>query len=194
MSGLKELDLIEFEGLNTYDVNGYIAYYIPNHHLANKSGKVYQHMIAAEQMLGRELKQEEVVHHKDGNRSNNSFDNLIVFKTTSDHAAYHKGCNIELDGDVYVAIDKRERYGNTTKNKCPSCGQWKCYDAKLCLNCHNKKQAKNIPTKEELYDLLCKHNMCEIGRMFGVSDNAVRKWCKKYGLPYSHNDLKQLRK
>ena len=71
------LDLREFEGLNTYDVNGYIAYYLPKHHLANKSGKVYQHMIAAEQKLGRKLKPEEVVHHKDRNRYNNSFDNLF---------------------------------------------------------------------------------------------------------------------
>lgn len=85
------LDLKEFEGLNTYDVNGYIMYYLPKHHLANKSGKVYQHMIAAEQMLGRKLKPEEVVHHNDRNRKNNSFDNLIVFKTIADHTAYHQG-------------------------------------------------------------------------------------------------------
>jgi len=30
-------------------------------------------------------------------------------------------------------------------------------------------------------------------REFGVSDNAVRKWCKKYNLPYKYNDIKQLK-
>jgi len=96
------LDLKELDNLNTHNVNGYIAYYLPEHHLADGSGRVYQHMIVAEQMLGRKLNQEEVVHHKDRNRSNNSVDNLMVFKTVSDHTAYHMGCDIVLDGDVYI--------------------------------------------------------------------------------------------
>jgi hypothetical protein len=28
--------------------------------------------------------------------------------------------------------------------------------------------------------------------MFGVSDNAVRKWCKAYGLPYKKKDIKNI--
>jgi len=39
------------------------------------------------------------------------------------------------------------------------------------------------PTKEELADLLLNvGNFSEIGRRYGVSDNAVRKWAKKYKL------------
>jgi uncharacterized protein YjcR len=30
----------------------------------------------------------------------------------------------------------------------------------------------------------------EIGRMYGVSDNTVRKWCKTYKIPYRKKDLK----
>jgi transposase-like protein len=39
------------------------------------------------------------------------------------------------------------------------------------------------PTKEELQQLTKELNWREIGRKFGVSDNAVRKWAKVYGLP-----------
>jgi hypothetical protein len=32
-----------------------------------------------------------------------------------------------------------------------------------------------------------------VGEKFGVSDNAVRKWCKKYGLPCKKNEIKKMR-
>lgn len=36
------------------------------------------------------------------------------------------------------------------------------------------------PTKEELEKLLSENGWTTIGRMYGVSDNAVRKWAKSY--------------
>lgn len=38
------------------------------------------------------------------------------------------------------------------------------------------------PSKEELKKLLDVSNFCKIGRAYGVSDNAVRKWAKKYNI------------
>jgi Zn finger protein HypA/HybF involved in hydrogenase expression len=38
------------------------------------------------------------------------------------------------------------------------------------------------PFKEELRDLRVTLNWSAIGRKYGVSDNAVRKWAKRYGL------------
>jgi hypothetical protein len=39
------------------------------------------------------------------------------------------------------------------------------------------------PTKSKLKKLIEKHdNFCKLGRIFNVSDNAVRKWAKNYGL------------
>ena len=31
----------------------------------------------------------------------------------------------------------------------------------------------------------------QIGKEFGVSDNAIRKWCDKYGLPRRVSDIKK---
>ena len=45
------------------------------------------------------------------------------------------------------------------------------------------------PNREELSRLLQKSNFSAIGRTYGVSDNAVRKWCKYYGLPYRKKDI-----
>lgn len=40
-------------------------------------------------MIGRELDPDEVVHHKDGNPNNDSWDNLEVLPSQSQHAAAH---------------------------------------------------------------------------------------------------------
>lgn len=49
----------------------------------------HEHRAVAEQMLGRPLRKGEVVHHMDGNKRNNSPDNLRVFPSQSEHAKYH---------------------------------------------------------------------------------------------------------
>lgn len=42
-------------------INGYNAYYLPNHHLANKAGIVYEHiLIAEEKILKRNIKREKL--------------------------------------------------------------------------------------------------------------------------------------
>ena len=38
------------------------------------------------------------------------------------------------------------------------------------------------PTKDELIILIKSKSYCAIGREYGVSDNTVRKWCKKYNI------------
>ena len=60
-----------------------------NHHRANIDGAVYVHIIEAEKMLGRNLFDGEVVHHKDRNRLNNSYENLLVFESMADHSRFH---------------------------------------------------------------------------------------------------------
>ena len=71
--------------------NGYIAIYMPEHHRAFDNGCIYEHILVAEKMLGRELLPEECVHHKDKDRTNNSEDNMMVFTTNEDHVAFHAG-------------------------------------------------------------------------------------------------------
>ena len=60
---------------------------------------------------------------------------------------------------------------------------------------HNKGKA-NIslrkverPDKETLSELIKEYSFLELGRKYNVSDNAIRKWCKFYGLPYRKKEL-----
>lgn len=67
-----------------------------NARLGTGEGRTYEktygrhtHRVVAEQMLGRPLTKGEVVHHIDGDKRNNKPENLMVFKTQKEHAAFH---------------------------------------------------------------------------------------------------------
>ena len=49
----------------------------------------HTHRVVAEQILGRPLLPGEVVHHIDGDKRNNAPENLMVFKSQREHAAWH---------------------------------------------------------------------------------------------------------
>lgn len=163
--------------------NGYEMVYMPEHHLAYANGHVYIHMIEAEKMLGRKLKDGETVHHKDGDRLNNSWNNLMVFKDDRSHQLYHHGAKAVKTGDCWAC----ESEGRGT---CPICGSEKGIYAKFCKKCNAKIKGYRTPKKELLEHLILNDNlsMVKIGKLFGVSDNSVRKWCKKYNLPYYLKD------
>lgn len=167
------------------DINGYPIIYMPEHHMQiGNSGCVYEHVLVAEKILGRQLNKLEVVHHKDKNRHNNSPDNLIVFKTKSDHTRYHNTGIMEKCGDVYISP---KQY-----NRCIDCGTVIDRKAKRCVNCYNKfmNSNSNKPDKNTLEELIHTISFVQIGKMFNVSDNTIRKWCKSYGLTYRSKDIK----
>lgn len=55
---------------------------------------------------------------------------------------------------------------------------------------HNSIRKVERPDKEKLTELIKTVSFCEIGRVYGVSDNTIRKWCRYYGLPSTKKELK----
>jgi hypothetical protein len=68
-------------GKTYIDSNGYPRF---------KNSQKSVHRSVAELKLGRPLKSGEVVHHKDRNKQNNSFNNLQVFSNQAQHWGVHK--------------------------------------------------------------------------------------------------------
>ena len=58
------------------------------------------------------------------------------------------------------------------------------------LNKHLKRRKVERPPLEEIIKLVEEKGYSETGRMFGVSDNAVRKWIK-FGKQYEMKDLER---
>ncbi len=71
---------------------GYILKSVPNHPAGktNYGHYVPLHRLIMEKHLGRYLTAKEVVHHKNGDRTDNRLDNLQLFATNGLHTAHHR--------------------------------------------------------------------------------------------------------
>ena len=79
------------------------------------------------------------------------------------------------------------------KHVCPKCGGYKSTtQAKFCENCAKEEQRKvDRPDRETLKQLIRNKPFTEIGRMYNISDNAIRKWCVAYNLPKKKKEINQ---
>lgn len=82
--------------------------------------------------------------------------------------------------------------------RCASCG--KLLNAKtngdLCGQCYKFSEEHHKvdwPSKEELLNDILTMPIIKVGEKYGVSDNTIRKWCKRYELPHKHSDIKKMR-
>ena len=71
-------------------------------------------------------------------------------------------------------------------------GSIRCRSCASKFNNNSKIKPKHRPTKEELFELIKTKPFTVIGKMYDVTDSAIRKWCKNYGLPYTKKELREL--
>jgi hypothetical protein len=69
--------------------SGYPKVYRPDHKKADSRGFVSEHTLAAQQKYKREVRSNEVVHHRDGDKKNNHWGNLEIM-TRSKHGKIHR--------------------------------------------------------------------------------------------------------
>ena len=136
------------------------------------------------------------VHHIDGDRSNNELNNLMVLCPNC-HTFTDNYCGKKLrkktkekNNEPFYA-NKREKITKI----CKFCGKEfqtneenQQFCSKKCANEQNRKCVR--PPKEELEKLIIMKSYRELGRMFGVTDNTIKKWCIRYGIDkYKKKDL-----
>lgn len=74
-------------------------------------------------------------------------------------------------------------------NYCLECGIKISSDAKKCISCNRK--VFNRPSKEILIQEILSTSMVAVGKKYGVSDNAIRKWLIAYGESKTVKKLKE---
>ncbi|GGP13518.1 HNH endonuclease [Oceanobacillus neutriphilus] len=81
----EESPLYKGPRINKY---GYRLLCKPNHPNSDKRGYVLEHRYVLSEHLGRPLREDEIVHHKDGDKLNNDLDNLEIMDRSS-HSKLH---------------------------------------------------------------------------------------------------------
>jgi Zn finger protein HypA/HybF involved in hydrogenase expression len=120
--------------------------------------------------------------HIDGDHYNNMLENLKVLCP-----------NCHAKTPTYRGKNKRNRNSETIRTKterirtkkvynCLSCSVELSGNHKtgLCSSCYSKSQRKvERPSKEQLLQEVNQSSYVAVGKKYGVSDNAIRKWINK---------------
>lgn len=79
------------------------------------------------------------------------------------------------------------------KYYCLDCGKEITRGSIRCTACdHKRQQVCERPSRETLKDMIRNESFVKIGKMFNVTDNTIRKWCKAYNLPTTKKEIKIL--
>lgn len=119
--------------------------------------------------------------HINGNNHDNRLENLR-WLCPNCHSQTSTFCGKSLKKD----------YSKPT-NYCIDCGAEINIQSTRCISCSASYKRKiKRPSSNELLELLTKHkgNFTTIAKIYNVTDNAVRKWCKYYSIPFHTKDYK----
>lgn len=164
---------IKQEELRVAKDTGY-AYFNDKYHplVCKGSYRIYYHRHIMSIYLGRWINSEEHVHHLDGNKLNNSIDNLVIC-TAAEHTKLHKG-------EILV-----RKCIHCNKEFIPSQNR-----IKFCsVSCYKNSLIKDSTLTKELLDsLIPTMSWVALGKKFGYSDNGIKKRAIALGC-----DIKKLR-
>lgn len=114
--------------------------------------------------------------HISGNNRDNRLENLRILCPNC-HATTDTYCN-KNSNSYSKMLPKKERI---IKDTCPNCGNEKYIKSNLCLSCDSFKQRRaERPQYSILINEINEIGYVAVGRKYGVSDNAIRKWLKSY--------------
>lgn len=108
-----------WKGGRTITSHGYVLLKRPDHPNADDRGYVYEHRLVAAEKLGRPIRSDEHVHHKNGDKQDNRPENLEVL-TIEEHRARHRDSDeLRYPGEPNPTIECACGCGATLKKYDP---------------------------------------------------------------------------
>lgn len=98
---------------------------------------------------------------------------------------HHQADAIVKHEQSLIELNKIMNLELKSTGKCPTCGT-EVFGTKYCshaCSCESRRKAKR-PGREELENLIKTTPILQIGKIYGVSDNAIRKWAEFYGIEF----------
>lgn len=87
-------------------------------------------------------------------------------------------------------LEQNEEIKKGKKHYCKRCGKLLNNNTTYCVECGQIVQrVVERPTREELKNLIRTKPFTQIGKVYGVTDNSIRKWCKLENLPTKKSDI-----
>lgn len=146
---------------------------------------LYKCAICGQEPLWNNKKLTLTLDHINGDHYDNRIENLrfICPNCDSQQSTY---CSRNIKKEKKKVKKKTQRY-------CECCGKELKSSLKRvskCRECYNINRSEHIPSSYELIEeFLQIRSFLGIGRKHGVSENAVKKWFKKYNLPWHKKEL-----
>lgn len=102
---------------------------------------------------------------------------------------WHELYNEEVAEQLLNELEKTKK---GTLHYCQRCGTQISRKALYCANCYAIIQRKiDRPSRDELKKQIRELPFTQIAKKYGVTDNAIRKWCDSYQLPRKKIDIQQ---
>lgn len=125
--------------------------------------------------------------HINGINTDHRLENLrILCPNCHSQTPTFKGKNCKLKKITKEKVKQKKPVAKVNKEqrKCKLCQNTLKTGKSYCSReCMNKVKSLNIPSKDQLIQVFAvQKTFVNMGKFYNVSDNAVRKWCKRYDL------------
>ena len=111
------------------------------------------------------------LHHIDGNRFNNSLENIKILCPN---------CHAQTSN---YSLKRKLEIVKIEKFKYCECGKKIKIRSKKCQTCDkiNQRKIKERPSLNVLLEDVSNMSYISVGKKYGVTDNCIKKWIKSYG-------------
>lgn len=175
-----KLQVHHIDGDNTNNVLENLQLLCPNCHSYTDSwckNKIKKEV--SDEELIKSIQESETIHQA-----------LLKVNLSTSGANYIRAKNLILNNGISLLLPVKSLMSEK-HYFCIDCGKEIKTNSTRCPECFSISQRTvSRPDRKELKQLIRNNSFVTIGKLYGVSDNAIRKWCKWENLPYKAKEIK----